>query len=182
MKTYLLPALAALLLLAACKKENPDPDGLVPATQEGKNTGDFLLNGQPWGPHKSVTGTGKPVGANWYGRRIGVELFFYKYQTATDDSGLNFFFPVNSLGSIQLADVVNPNILPCLGRKFGIYTVYHPSPKRQFLTGPNSNGKINITRFDTVARVISGTFEAKLREYNGSDTLVITKGRFDCTF
>jgi len=36
MKTYLLPALATLLLLAACKKENPDPDGLVPATQEGK--------------------------------------------------------------------------------------------------------------------------------------------------
>ena len=35
MKTYLLVGLTAALL-AACKKENPDLDGLVPATQEGR--------------------------------------------------------------------------------------------------------------------------------------------------
>ena len=181
MKTFLLLSLAAALL-AGCKKENADPDGLVPATQEGKNTGDFLLNGQRWGPQNSPTGTNNPVGANWYGRRLGMELFFYRYRTATDDSGLNFFLPINNIGTFRLTDAVNPNVLPGSGVKFGIYTMYHPSPKRQFLTGPVSIGTVTITRFDTIAHIVSGTFEAKLREYQGPDSLSITKGRFDCTF
>ena len=47
MKTYPFFCLAAALLLAAgCKKDDPEA-GLPPATQEGKNTGGFLLNGQP---------------------------------------------------------------------------------------------------------------------------------------
>gem|GEM_PF-4158760 len=57
-----------------------------------------------------------------------------------------------------------------------------PAIRRYYLTGPGAPGTIIVTRFDTVAHVISGTFEAKLREYNGPDSLTITKGRFDCTF
>ena len=43
-------------------------------------------------------------------------------------------------------------------------------------------GRVEVTRYDTVAGVISGTFDAKLREYQSPDSLALTKGRFDCNF
>ena len=66
MKTCLSLALATMLLLAACKKETADPAGLVPDTQEGKNTGDFLLNGSAFSPRPPVSLPANiPVGATW---------------------------------------------------------------------------------------------------------------------
>ena len=35
---------------AECKKNKPDSNALPAATQEGKNTLGFSLNGQPWTP------------------------------------------------------------------------------------------------------------------------------------
>ena len=39
-----------LFSFAKCNKDKIDSNGLPPATQEGKNTLGFLLNGQPWTP------------------------------------------------------------------------------------------------------------------------------------
>lgn len=46
MRTYPFVCMAAALLAAGCKKNFPET-GLLAATQEGKNSGMFLLNGQP---------------------------------------------------------------------------------------------------------------------------------------
>ncbi|MGN6438873.1 MAG: hypothetical protein ACTHMM_20180 [Agriterribacter sp.] len=59
--TLILFALATYSFLASsqCRKNKTDPNtpnGLPPATQEGKNTLGFLLNGQPWTP-KGFNGT-----------------------------------------------------------------------------------------------------------------------------
>lgn len=40
---------------------------------------------------------------------------------------------------------------------------------RIFLTGPTAKGTLIVTRFDTVARVVSGTFELTVREDSGTD-------------
>lgn len=184
MKTCLLPALAAVLLLVACKKETADPDGLVPATQEGKNTGDFLLNGVPWGPKASITSTGNPVGARWDKIRGGreVTLIFVRYGQ-NDEVIANVRLPyITQPGIFTLADVVNPFIVAGSGKAYMSYAIFHPSPARRYLTGPTYLGRVEVTRYDTVARVVSGTFEAKLREYQGPDSVSITKGRFDCKF
>ena len=39
-----------IFCFAKCEKDNIDSNGLPPATQEGKNTLGFMLNGQPWTP------------------------------------------------------------------------------------------------------------------------------------
>ena len=65
MRTYPFLALAAALLAAGCKKNDTDPNGLPPATQEGKNTGGLLLNGETWLPAKNPhLPANPPVGAN----------------------------------------------------------------------------------------------------------------------
>ncbi len=183
MKTCLLVGLTAALLLAACKKDNPDPDGLVVATQEGKNTGDFLLNGSPYGPGRSSAYPGKAVSAFWSkirgARQVTIVLgrIYDKDQTV-----LNIVLtPITRPSVFNIADGVSPVIVS--GNKSYIaYEITHPGQARYFLTSPTALGRVEVTRYDTVAHVISGTFVAKLREYQGPDSLVITKGRFDCTF
>jgi|GEM_PF-4605470 len=57
MKTlFLLPVVTALL--AGCTKDDVDPDGLVPATQEGKDTGDFLVNDVAFSPRSRTSWPG----------------------------------------------------------------------------------------------------------------------------
>jgi len=188
MKTYLLPALAALLLLAACKKENPDPDGLVPATQEGRNTGDFLLNGAAFRPRSRVSSPAtKPVGAYWghSSRGIGrVQISFFREDDDKKARSLNLFIAnIRLPGTYRLTDLVSPFVIPG-PQSSAQYDLPYTTPSYRpiYVTGPTSPGAVIITRFDTVAHIVSGTFEAKLREYQGLDSLVITKGRFDCTF
>lgn len=48
-----------------------------------------------------------------------------------------------------------------------LYSAIHPSPAWRFLTGPSAVGRVMVTRHDTVARVVAGTFEATLHEYQG---------------
>lgn len=187
------PTLLSLLLLAllACKKDNIDPDGLVRATQQGKNTGDFLLSGKPFNPLAAVaTPADKPVGASWYHSRKGsssIQLSFFRQERDKDrtESSLNIYIAhITAAGTYPLVDPVNPFVIPGAQSSAQYETRGDDlaRSKRYFLTGPISPGQVLITRFDTVARVVSGTFEAQLREYNGPETLSVTKGRFDCFF
>ncbi|HEX8350348.1 MAG TPA: hypothetical protein VF598_10330 [Hymenobacter sp.] len=50
-----------------------------------------------------------------------------------------------------------------------------------FYTGPDAVGGVTITRFDTVAHVVSGTFDLTVQEENGTETHQLTDGRFDLT-
>lgn len=185
MKTYLL---LALVLLVACKKDNIDPDGLVRATQQGKNTGDFLLNGTPFNPKPRVTApANKPVGAYWYHRRKGdssVNISLFREENDGTDRIVDILISnLFAAGSYPITDAVNPNVVPG-AQSYIQYTApgTYPAAYTYFLTGPDAPGQVIITRFDTVARVVSGTFEAQLQKYKGPESLSITKGRFDCSF
>ena len=62
------------------------------------------------------------------------------------------------------------------------FSFYKPSPDRELFTGPDTPGRIVVTRFDTVARVVSGTVEFTAR-HDADGTLVrVSEGRFDCKF
>ena len=189
MRTYpFLSLAAAMLLTVACNKDNTDPDGLVSATQEGKNTGDFLVNGVPFGPRSRVsTPADKPVKAYWSHSNQGqatIEITFFREDDNKKVRSLDVMVAsIKQPRTYLLIDLINPYTV--IGAKSsGRYTLPFTSPTFQpiYLTGPTARGEVIITRYDTTAHVISGTFEAKLREYQGPDSLYITKGRFDCTF
>ena len=190
MKTCLLVGLTAALLATACKKDSLDPNGLVPATQEGKNTGDFLLNGSPFSPQSRISSPGtKSVGASWgHTSRGGSNMHISFLRQEHDNNRTERLFDVfianiRRPDTYQLQDLASP-VTVAGAQSFAIYTLPFTSPTFQpvYLTGPTSPGQVIITRFDTVAHIVSGTFEAKLRKYQGSDSVNITQGRFDCTF
>lgn len=189
MRIFLFLGLCAALLAAGCKKDTVDPNGLVPATQEGKNTGDFLLNGQPFGPMPRLSSPGsKPVGAFWDHFSIvrSIQISFLRQERDVNRTERLFAISIANIkrpGVYNLTDAVVPNVVNG-SRSFAIYEVpgVFPVLYRDYITGPLSPGQVTVTRFDTVAHIVSGTFEAKLREYQGPDSLAITQGRFDCTF
>lgn len=64
-------------------------------------------------------------------------------------------------------------------KSFIAYNLKDEHQTTMFVTGPNAPGRIIITRFDTVAHIVSGTFEGELREVDSPATHRISKGRFD---
>lgn len=187
MKT-LPPALAALLLLAACKKDTNDPDGLPPATQEGKKTAGFLLNGKPWLPKISPLNAGSsPVGAFWSpyitqgGRRLSVA--FSRYQDDSNEQSFSFYLSdIRQAGTFEINQYINPNVISGPRPPYAVYSILSPSPRRRFYSGSDARGQVIISRFDTLSRVISGTFHTTVKGDGGLDSLVITEGRFDAKF
>ena len=185
MKPFLFLGLAALLTASSCKKDDTDPNGLPSATQEGKNTGGFLLNGQPWLPKASAVGNYPYTVSAIYGpfsfraHRLSISMF--RYQDANNSQEITLYLAgVRQPGIYHLNQDINTVVISSPRPSYASYRVI--SGVRNFYTGTSAHGQVIITRLDTVARVVSGTFEANLKEDGGPDSFSITQGRFDCKF
>lgn len=184
MKTYVIPLLS-LLLTTGCKKEKTELERLPPATQEGKNTAGFLLDGKAWTPSLSYTDYGSPVGALWIKTSVGRTLrlsFARSDKEGNNRTSWSCFLPhIVGRGHFTFNQEFSSNT----GDRNPAYAVYsqlRPNPKRRFITGPDAQGSLTITRFDTVAHIVAGTFEIKVQEDGGTETHELTQGRFDLSF
>ena len=180
MKIHVTLALAALLLAAGCKKEDPEA-GLPPATQVGANTGGCLVNGERF----VATGYGSGLS------RIGAI-----------DGGFAF----DSLYYVELAGVVNGNNVSMLlflrSRKQGNFlfnqnTQYYPqglaryvlnhatyavsnSPGEIYVTDAQHTGRMTLTYADIQRGISAGTFEfTAASTLDPTKKVTVTKGRFD---
>lgn len=180
--------LTTLLALAGgCKKDDPEPiSTLPPATQTGANTFGCLLNGEAWlpGGYRNMGGqerkftvyypnkgqfkgeftlTGRRVGTG-YNEEIQLAL------NAVDHAGTYL---------INVEAVPYPSALPWLDQ--GVYRTYKPTT-REYITSSKRTGSLTITRLDTVAHVIAGTFSFTAEELGGTSTVNVTDGRFDINY
>lgn len=185
MKQLLHSLLALALFTTACKKEKTELEKLPAATQTGTGAGAFLLDGKAWLPDGGgglIGGGGNGFKAKWSRTTVGraLELTFTR---ASDKTGLNLFVPnIRKEGLFQLSQPASPT----LGDRNPPYGLYYMAKSltvpRIFLTGPSTTGTLIVTRFDTVARVVSGTFDLTVKEETGPETHQLTHGRFDYTF
>lgn len=173
----------SLVLLLGCKKDDNGPNGLPKATQEGKGTAGFLLDGKAWRPRPSDLTGGPPVTGYWRKTRGGRSLSLsFSHISQNEYTGVGFFLP-----DIRQAGTFVFNQVPAIttGRNnvgYGEYASLRPSPGISYFTGPDAPGELRITRFDTVSNIVSGTFQMTPREEGGSATVAITQGRFDLRF
>ena len=65
---------------------------------------------------------------------------------------------------------------------YAALTFYQPPPDQELRTGPAAPGRLVVTRLDTIARVVAGTFEFTAGQASGGTTVRVSEGRFDCTF
>ena len=182
MKANCLFLLTLLLTASSCKKK--DPNALPDTTQEGRNSAGFLFDGQPWIPEwQSSTSTNSPVDASWQRTSAGRSLSFgFSRLNDKEYKNVDFFIPdIRRAGTFLLNQTASPT-LGFRNPAYGRYTIDRPTPLRLFLTGPTATGTVTVTRFDTVARVVSGTFDLTVQEETSPETHRLTDGRFDLTF
>lgn len=175
--------ITAILILtvfcfAECKKSNPDSNGLPAATQDGKNTIGFLLNGQPWKP-QGVRGTGN----------LSIDFDPGFNQGIFGIVAYNFVPTVSEQFKIGIGDSLNfvtaPKTYPITRNSLtGIsFTNFDCGYYYSWSTEIDVTGSLTITKLDRINRIISGTFYATLAKAGlGCGTIKITDGRFDMKF
>ncbi len=172
--TVVFTSIICFFCFAKCNKDKIDSKGLPPATQEGKNTLGFLLNGQIWKPQ------GTRVAANLsidYDPNFNNGIFSIV--------AYNFLTPVSEQFIIGVRDSLNFMNAPfeVSLNNTSLYSISYNTPCDYFnqLNEVQSSGRLTVSKLDRANRIISGTFTATLSRA-GCITLQITEGRFDMKF
>ena len=147
------------------------------ATQDGKNTLGFLLNGQPWTPQGN-NGTGNldvSYDATFQG---GVfNLSAYRNISNTNGNRQSLVMYGDSIQGVQKIILPNKN-------KFGL-TFWNEAKKCTYDTFDSTtqivSGYFDLKKLDKINRIFSGEFEIKLKKA-GCEDVQITQGRFDLKF
>jgi hypothetical protein len=170
----LLPVL--LLLLTTCTQPDPLPE----ATQGGKQTFGCRVNGKPFVPDG---GTGwnaaKPIVVYNDSRKgpNGEALLFYGIDAVSRDGQRMYivvsdpFRPGPRILDKEYIPTTWPNVLNDAAAYQG--------PAGAFFTGPPHIGTLVLTRADTAAQIMSGTFAFKAKNPKTGEVVEITDGRFD---
>ncbi len=163
---------------AACEKNKPDTDnpyGLPNATQSGKNTLGFLLNGEPWTP-KGFNGTGNLSIDLDFGYNNGIfNIVGYRTINSTTEQ-----FTIGISDSLNLITV--PHTFTIFSNSvFGVSYTKNPCDYFSKESTTTAQGTLKITKLDQTNRIISGTFNATLSK-NSCETILITDGRFDMKY
>ncbi|PIE50919.1 MAG: hypothetical protein CSA38_00855 [Flavobacteriales bacterium] len=168
MKKLLLLGLT-LISLYGCREKEQDPTVLPPATQEGKNTGGALVNGEVWVAEKqklNIIGNGVPVTEYGFSNnQYYLKIYLYKSNSSID-------VIVKDIDDITTKTYYLNNVNKAL---------YTPDLWMDYITSINNIGILKITKFDKQNKIVSGIFEFDAVNDNG-EVVHITKGRFDKRF
>jgi len=169
-----------------------DPNALPPETQTGAGTYACKINGVVWKyrDHEYKI----------FSQRFNTILSFHPEENGGTISLAGIRYETNDEASSELgisASFLNQSRLTNLSydkKKFSLaYTNYNATVNAcyDFVTTYSSDpsypantfqeGQIKVTKLDTVAHIISGTFSCSIL-HSGCDTLKITDGRFDFKF
>ncbi|WP_068823120.1 hypothetical protein [Pedobacter psychrophilus] len=180
-QSFCLCLLALCFLLTTgmqCKKDKTDTPGLPTATQEGKNTLGFLLNGEAWTP-KGLLGSSANLS-------IDVDLTYKKGVFNISAYNSTSYKPDVIYFGLGIKDSLNNQSIPVTylltnESLFGVYFSNDDCTLDYFNSSIKRSGSLTITKLDKVQRIISGTFDANL-SLNGCSDVKITQGRFDMKY
>ena len=157
---WLVLFIASMLTIVQCKKSKTIDDQLPPETQTGANTFGCLINGKVFIP-KGTNGTGTPnpkvsfeLGLN------GLPLFYI----VVNRLNVNRVSEGEVLVAFQNISVNSQHIYPN-NFSFSVGWPQHigTCATKAFDTTIKLSGKGKLTRYDTVNKIISGTFDCKFK-------------------
>ncbi|HMH33345.1 MAG TPA: hypothetical protein VK543_09965 [Puia sp.] len=167
--------IVSAILAGNCRKSN-QPTSLPPITQEGKNTFGCKMNGQLWVPYYRCNRVGFNTAAREMiystipvnpGSAAPVVFFIHVGNSANDGTHFDIFSHASSVFYLSGTG----NIIDSLTIQFDDGLPY------QNRIGRGSPHYFQITKFDTLQKIISGEFAFNL--YDFADSFVVTEGRFD---
>ena len=187
-KTSLLFSLICITLLTvACKKDNPKDDDkiiqvLPELTHEGKHTFGCKVNGEVWVARSGGGINGQRKLYAHYDPEDG-EFYFVAHKQIYDENILE------KINLIKLKDVYNTGVYKFSFKSISdksiiaFYDANKNRPCTAYYHDSLHKSELNITFYDTINRIISGTFELDVTNYNCEDSIMhITDGRFDVRY
>ena len=178
--SLLLLFIAFCCLSVQCKKdEKTELEKLPPITSYGAYTFGCLINGKAWPMSIGTNNLRGEIGYQnfYYNGRLDIECFYRKdpFISIIDE---NVYFRTNDitgpgLYKISFKDSKNDNFSVIIGSK-----KYYNS---RYEINQNGHAFVNILRFDTVAHIVSGTFQFALFDEQGLTYVTVENGRFDQT-
>lgn len=174
--------LGILLALAGCKKDSPEA-GLPPATQEGKNTGGCLINGQAF-VAKSYGGDilSPPIKAMEGGFYFD-SLYYLSLNGQLNGQGVSvtLFLRRPKPGAFLLNR--NTQFYP---QGVSLYVLNHATYSVEdnshevYVTNARHTGRVDFTRADKSGSLSAGTFSfTAASNKDSTKTITIANGRFD---
>ena len=174
---YIFSVVIAFLFCASCKKDQPPnvlpPDTLPPITQTGANTFGCKINGQVWVPYYPCIDTywngavELEYGFNSPNKNSVLPMGFGMIAQNSNDQN---FLTIGTIGTIIYGkgNIIDTSLSIGFFNDTGYYR----------LLGGDPNNIFQITKLDTVNKIVSGIFSFTLYA-SFSDSVVITDGRFD---
>lgn len=184
-----LPSLLALTL-TGCMQEGPLPALVLPeATQTGQNTAGARVDGAIWRAAQEQLFAGQATQVSYFksavtGYQLAISLNRVPIakNAPFDQTSIDFYVPdIRTPGTVVLSQPANPR-LTTSNPAYATFTNAKLSPSQQYITGPTATGQLMVTRLDTVARIVAGTFEFTAQEAGTASTVRITEGRFDLSY
>lgn len=177
MKQILRAGLFIVLSLSSCKKEVNE---LPPATQTGANTFGLKINGELWVPKGFA---GLPDNDMLKARLLGDVLIVTAQNFSSSPTETEFeirLFGVTGPGTYLL----NTNTsYPAGPTSYGYYVKRRVNPLDEWITSAIQTGSVAITKLDTAAHIVSGTFQFNAENLiHPSQTISVTDGRFDIKY
>ncbi|MET4107974.1 hypothetical protein [Hymenobacter sp. UYP22] len=168
--------------LTGCIKKDITPQfTLPPETQQGANTLGFIVNNRVWqnyGRRCTTFGCSDNQLQAHYSSKYG--QFLLSAGLTTRDHDDSFGLEIKNLystGTYFSLAPIGPFDNP--GNSFG----FSESKGSYYVSATPGATKIVITRFDTINKIISGTFDGRLdRNTNPTSNIIITDGRFDVKY
>jgi hypothetical protein len=173
MKNFL-PVLL-ITLLVSCKKETVEE--LPAATQTGAHTFGARVDGKIWIPQQF----GPFSASNLLEARYLGDNLYIKAQNFSSS-------PVETEFDLTLIGVTGPGTYllnvdaahPSHSYNYGYYVKRNLSPTNEWITSSLRTGSITLTRLDTAAKIVSGTFQFSGEDIrNPGSVISVTEGRFD---
>ena len=175
-----------LVFVLSCKKEDISFPGLPDATRTGANTAGCLLNGKAWVADKDYFWSTRAIYAQ-YGdnhsigkdRRLILNL---DRELSYDGSELE----INERISITIKPLIKTGLQLISNfetAEFKFYAINKGQGTKIYELDNRVVPYLNISRLDTLNKVVSGTFDFRLkRAKDSNDTIRLSKGRFDAFY
>jgi hypothetical protein len=162
--------------LVGCKK---DIDELPEPTQTGANTFGAKVEGAFWVPQGFGIVPTSPLLEARYSGNNSIVINARNFASSPTETEFELYLQnVTGTGTVLLNQ--NTSNYPGQGASYGYYVKRRIRPLFEYITSAQNTGRVEITRFDKDANVISGTFEFRGADVTDpSQTVTVTEGRFD---
>ena len=165
----------ALGLLISCKKK--EIKELPAATQTGANTFGLKINGENWIPQGFA---GIPDSDLLKARLLGTMLVITAQNFASTPTETEFEMKIYNVTGTGTYLMNTNTSYPGGPTSYAYHVKRRLTPLDEWITSAAQNGSITITKLDTVAGIVSGTFQFNAEnDIDATKTIAVTEGRFD---